>query len=536
MTKNLIRGFVFVCVLAFLFLLFIMTRFSTNIFQEKEERMPERFTGLEITEKTEDMIVLHGILPERDLGNECLGFLSSHEEIRVYAAGGLAYSLYKGSNLFGTTTGQVWNFVNLRTRYADQPVTIQIRSVYGGQPEMPTIYIGSKPELLMMIIGKNAITYGICILAVLIGIIMLTYWFYVHFHTYIKPDMLYLGLFSILLGIWSINEVPIQVLVLQNHVILSYITYISLMLLPVPFLLFVRSLYHDEKDWGWNAAILLALVNTVVSIVLQVFNIRDMKRMLPYSHIVLGITVLVIIYYTIREIRRGGLELRVKINIGCIILDIVASVADVVNYYYSSREFDSNMFGRLAFFIHIVLLGWAASKESTALMKKGREAAIYEKLAYRDQLTELFNRTAFEEDIERLWQENAATLIIMMDLNDLKKCNDTQGHDAGDRYLKNAAEMIRKVFDGQGKCYRIGGDEFCSVMQTEEKNVEQQYFGALEEMERQYNQNSSAEQIAIAYGYARFDQEKDQSLMDTRNRADVMMYENKKKMKMGRFE
>ena len=171
--------------------------------------------------------------------------------------------------------------------------------------------------------------------------------------------------------------------------------------------------------------------------------------------------------------------------------------------------------------------------ESTTLMKKGREAAIYERLAYRDQLTELFNRTAFEEDMERLWQENEKTLIIMMDLNDLKKCNDTLGHDAGDRYLKNAAEMIAKVFRDQGKCYRIGGDEFCSVMQAEEENVEQKFFGALEELEHQYNQNSSVEQIAIAYGYARFDKNKDGNLMDTRNRADVMMYENKNKMKMG---
>lgn len=533
MTKNLMKGYIVVCVLALIFLLFIMLRFTTKIYQEKEEQTAEQYTDLEVIERTEDTLVLHGILPERDLGNECLGFLSCHEEVRVYAAGGLAYSLYQGPNIFGTTTGQVWNFVNLRGRYANQPVTIEIRSVYDRQPEMPTIYIGSKPSLLMMIVKKNIIAYGMCVLAVILGIIMLTYWCYVHHHTYIKPDMLYLGMFSILLGVWSLNEVPINVLVLQNHIIISYLAYITLMLLPVPFLLFVRSLYRDEKGWGWNIAIILALVNTVVSIVLQVFSIRDMNRMLLCSHLVLGVAAVVVIYYTIREIRRGGIERQVKINIGCIILDIAASVADVLNYYFLSSEFDSNVFGRLAFIIHIVLLGWSASRESTVLMKKGREAAIYEKLAYRDQLTELFNRTAFEEDLERLWGEKETTLIIMMDLNDLKKCNDTLGHDAGDRYIKNAASMIGKVFQDQGKCYRIGGDEFCSVMQTEEDNVEQSFFAALEELERQYNENSSIEQIAIAYGYARFDKDQDQTLMDTRNRADVMMYTNKKKMKMG---
>ena len=121
----------------------------------------------------------------------------------------------------------------------------------------------------------------------------------------------------------------------------------------------------------------------------------------------------------------------------------------------------------------------------------------------------------------------------MMDLNDLKKCNDTLGHDAGDRYIKNAARMIDTVFHDKGKCYRIGGDEFCSVMKTEESDVEQRFFDELRQLEQEYNEASSIEQIAIAYGYARFDKEKDATLMDTRNRADVMMYEHKKRMKAG---
>ena len=358
----------------------------------------------------------------------------------------------------------------------------------------------------MMIIRENIFSYSICIIAVILGIIMMGYWCYIHHSTYIKPDMLYLGMFSFLLGVWSLNEVPINVLVLQNHVVISYLAFTTLMLLPVPFLLFVRSLYEDKRDWAWNTAIFLALVNTVVGIILQIFRIRDMYLMLSFSHIVMGITVAVLIYYTVRRICRGDVDRRVKINIFCIFLDIAGLTADILNYYFLSREFDSNLFGRMAFVTHIILLGWSASKESTALMKKGREAAIYERLAYRDQLTELFNRTAFEEDLERLWEEKESTLIIMMDLNDLKKCNDTLGHDAGDRYIKNAARMIGTVFQDKGKCYRIGGDEFCSVMKSEETDIEQSFFDELRELEKEYNQNSSIEQIAIAYGYAWFDE------------------------------
>ena len=52
----------------------------------------------------------------------------------------------------------------------------------------------------------------------------------------------------------------------------------------------------------------------------------------------------------------------------------------------------------------------------------------------------------------------------MFDLNDLKKCNDTYGHDYGDQYIMMASEILKKLFALDGKCYRIGGDEFCALV------------------------------------------------------------------------
>lgn len=530
MVKKLLKAYAAVVVIAFLFLAFIRFDFTTYVFQDKEEPAAELFTGLEIVEQTEDEIELYGTFPERELGNECLGFLTYHEEVRVFAAGGLAYSLNHGSNRFGSTTGQVWNFVNLRTNYANQPVTIRIKGIYG-KPEVPQIYIGSKLSLYMMIIKDYVVSYTICVLTLLLGIVMLIYWFYVRSKTYIGGKLLYLGIFSILLGLWSMNEVPINILVLQNHVVSTYLAFISLMLLPVPFLLFVKNIYEDEDGWGWNITIILSLLNVVAGIVLQAADIMDMKYTLRFTHVVLALTALTLIYYTIRAVRKGEMNRNIKINSYCIILDVAASGVDIFYYYFMTQRFDGNRFGRLAFFIHIVLLGWVASRESTILMKKGREAAIYEKLAYRDQLTELYNRTAFEEDMEKLDDQKEETLIIMMDLNDLKKCNDTLGHDAGDRYIKNAATMINKVFHDVGKCYRIGGDEFCAVLKTGEVNAQKSFLVELEKLEQEYNQKSDEEKIAIAYGYACFDGSRDEQLIDTRNRADAMMYENKKQMK-----
>jgi diguanylate cyclase (GGDEF)-like protein len=76
-----------------------------------------------------------------------------------------------------------------------------------------------------------------------------------------------------------------------------------------------------------------------------------------------------------------------------------------------------------------------------------------------DALTGLYNRSAFENDIRRL-RKSMKYSIIVMDLNDFKRINDTLGHEYGDAVLQKVAAIIRGSFDHDCTSYRIGGDEF----------------------------------------------------------------------------
>lgn len=76
-----------------------------------------------------------------------------------------------------------------------------------------------------------------------------------------------------------------------------------------------------------------------------------------------------------------------------------------------------------------------------------------------DPLTGIYNRSAFERDIGILKKFKRYTVIVL-DLNDFKKVNDTLGHNYGDDVLKKVAATIRDAFDQNSSCYRIGGDEF----------------------------------------------------------------------------
>jgi diguanylate cyclase (GGDEF)-like protein len=96
-------------------------------------------------------------------------------------------------------------------------------------------------------------------------------------------------------------------------------------------------------------------------------------------------------------------------------------------------------------------------------LHEGQKAAIYKELALKDILTGLYSRNAYDE-WERDNQHPDKTAIVMLDLNNLKKCNDRYGHEAGDTYLKKASEMITNAFSQENTVYRIGGDEFCVIM------------------------------------------------------------------------
>lgn len=86
-------------------------------------------------------------------------------------------------------------------------------------------------------------------------------------------------------------------------------------------------------------------------------------------------------------------------------------------------------------------------------------------LSYHDSLTGLFNRRYYEENLMKLDKtENYPLTIVMSDINGLKLINDAFGHNAGDKLLISAADLILNSCRKTDIVARIGGDEFIIAM------------------------------------------------------------------------
>ena len=95
--------------------------------------------------------------------------------------------------------------------------------------------------------------------------------------------------------------------------------------------------------------------------------------------------------------------------------------------------------------------------------KKAEKDILY--LSYHDQLTGLYNRRFYEEELIRTdAKRNLPLTIVMGDVNGLKMVNDSLGHTAGDELLKKAADAIKMACRADDVIARLGGDEFVILL------------------------------------------------------------------------
>lgn len=156
--------------------------------------------------------------------------------------------------------------------------------------------------------------------------------------------------------------------------------------------------------------------------------------------------------------------------------------------------------------------------------------ALVQNMAEVDALTGIKNKNAYMERenlmngrIQEHRQPEFA--IVVLDVNDLKRINDTEGHEAGDKCICEACEIICKIFK-RSPVYRVGGDEFVVISQDEDYT----YIDELVDLIAKHNEDALINGgLKIACGMARFNNE--DCVAEVFENADRNMYENKKSLK-----
>ena len=138
------------------------------------------------------------------------------------------------------------------------------------------------------------------------------------------------------------------------------------------------------------------------------------------------------------------------------------------------------------------------------------------------------NKHAFvemEDEYDKLIATNSVKefIVVVFDLNGLKIINDTQGHKAGDNYIKNSVRIIADYFPFDS-IYRFGGDEFVVILKNEEVDRAQKCHN---DFMKAIDENVNNKKPIVASGMSKFKKNHDNTFNAVFYRADKMMYARK---------
>ncbi|QNM05550.1 sensor domain-containing diguanylate cyclase [Qiania dongpingensis] len=475
--------------------------------------------------------VFYNVLPETGEG-QSLMFSNDYQSVQVYVGETCIYDYgYENLPPLGNLLGNIKCFVPMKEEYSGEEISIHLKMNYWEEKAaIKSVYLDNTSDLIFQMLKSQAGLVLCLILMLLFCVALFACFVWARYKKITEESgvFLNLGLFVFLSAVWIWTDSSLPQLVFKSGIALCVTSFFSFMLLPVPMIGFVEKICAG-KTRMFRSFQLMCLLNCAVQSIFYAAGIADYPQMLPVTHLLLAAVIIFIICYLIYDVRNHASYYAkgMLVAIGALTL---FSFAALLNFYIS-RRLDNSLFFRMGFLLFILILGYMSVKMLLSYQEVRTQAAVYQKLAYTDLMTQVNNRSSFEEFIDGLNAEVRSEknlTFIMLDLNGLKQTNDKYGHKAGDRLLQSAADCIKSAFGEAGTIYRIGGDEFFVAVTREDVNVEER-LSYMDERIAEYNRRHSEDPfcLSIARGTASEKEYPDCGIDGLWKKADENMYREK---------
>lgn len=177
------------------------------------------------------------------------------------------------------------------------------------------------------------------------------------------------------------------------------------------------------------------------------------------------------------------------------------------------------------------IIDFCLLKEKDVLLSK------LDSMYVRDELTKLYNRFGMRRYVEKIMQvamrDEKKIMCVALDLDGLKKINDTYGHEAGDNAIVQVANAMRQASERREICIRSGGDEYLVFGIVDHEGDALAYIQRVEEYLNDYNErNNWPYTVACSMGYCIH--EASHSMEEMVTEADKLLYKEKVRRKASR--
>lgn len=445
------------------------------------------------------------------------------------------------SKFYNRSPGNLWNVAKFHADSSGRLVEMQIYMVYDTNAvTVDSTLWGDKTDIILTFCKEKIFGVAVSLLMMIIGLVLIAFDLMpAYIHARKRHGMVWLGLYAALIGVWSLIETNAVQFFVDDMRILQLIDNMIMIVGSMPLLLYLNCEYQIFKFRFMRLFCYADAAYILVSATMQLSGVNDLHGLLPgamLTMVVSCVTLLVWVVFRLKNMVKGHQPiLNYVLQLSGLCSLWISALLEMMRYSQSDHM-DRAGYLRVGMLVFIICLAVSSQLETYRLLENGLKFDIISSLAYSDGLTGLGNRTAYLEQLEAYASGETGISklgIVFLDVNNLKKVNDNQGHEKGDELITVAARIISDSFGKLGKSYRIGGDEFCVLMTG--LGLQDMYERGLLEFQKLVDEANKAKwytyEIQIANGFSICDMIERQKIDEAVMAADGAMYANKKMLK-----
>jgi diguanylate cyclase len=467
------------------------------------------------------------------LSTPALCFYSNYVDIAIFLDDEELYSFASTTSAFLGSTGNTYHFVRMPADFNGKTLTVKLR----GQLSSSITYLikapllGSKATMLRNTVFESlpSIILAGCMLIIGIGLAFMDAAFRKRLSLGVSAA--YASVFAILFGIYVFCETSFAQVMCPNGFALSSATLTLLALIPIPLIGLLGAEATSRPHIIPFVFMLICAVNFTVQTLLNALGLVSLRSMIPFTH---GIIISAILAMSVCIIVSARKNRHVPVSLLAALPMIAGGFADILLIIFEIPSFNNSFWFSMGVSAFVIIEFCGYIKSFFRLYRSSLEASLLRDMAYRDALTGIGNRNAYEKSLAEIEEsgDKDGICAIVLDINDLKLINDTYGHTAGDTAIQETGRMLSELAPEPSMCFRTGGDEFVVLLKGYNDIKTRELAGRLA-LEAKERGRRLAMPLSFASGFGSYSDE-DGSFLEFIKRVDTLMYCSKRDLKLSR--
>ncbi len=301
---------------------------------ESGERVPIEVPG-KVESKSGETVRFATILPNDVDGDTVLAFRTKWQDAEIYVDNQLRaeYST-KDTRPFGKNSTFRYVFLELDKADAGKELVYCLTTETKYSGTIREIYVGDKLGIMMQLFAKSGAKNILAAFLFMLSLFCIIICLFLRVVYKKHLTLSYLVLAMMLCSVWMLSEMEFRQIIFRNISALAYFTYVSIMLMPVAFVLYLNELQKERYGKIYAVSLTYSMLVFICSVVLQIFNVVELLQMLTFAHVGIGFACICMIVSICMDIKSGKIKEYTYVGIGILGL-IVATIVEIVLYYIS---------------------------------------------------------------------------------------------------------------------------------------------------------------------------------------------------------